>query len=392
MYLYVGTGGGWVERWGPCACPAWSGRGLSGLARISNDGGYVVMGWNASPSMESSESSVSTLVEEQLALTGMLIGRSHAMLEVANQVRQIAAYPGTTVLLQGESGTGKDVVAHAIHALSKRAPYPFVDINCAALPDTLLETELFGVEAGAFTDAKYSRDGYLLRADGGTLFLDEIGLMPLHLQAKLLRFLETRRFRRVGSTKEVQVDLRIVSATNIDLAHAVARRTFRDDLYYRLKVITIRLPPLRDRPEDIEPLSSHFLRQYAPEDSKPLRISEAAMHLLQRYAWPGNVRELRSVIQRGQILCNGEGIAPEHLPREIRDASMASSATRQLDELQEQIHLPPAGLDLPAFLNGIERLLVREAMEQCGGNQVRAAALLGMTRDQLRYRLNHFRS
>lgn len=350
------------------------------------------MGWNASPSMESSESSVSTLVEEQLALTGMLIGRSHAMLEVANQVRQIAAYPGTTVLLQGESGTGKDVVAHAIHALSKRAPYPFVDINCAALPDTLLETELFGVEAGAFTDAKYSRDGYLLRADGGTLFLDEIGLMPLHLQAKLLRFLETRRFRRVGSTKEVQVDLRIVSATNIDLAHAVARRTFRDDLYYRLKVITIRLPPLRDRPEDIEPLSSHFLRQYAPEDSKPLRISEAAMHLLQRYAWPGNVRELRSVIQRGQILCNGEGIAPEHLPREIRDASMASSATRQLDELQEQIHLPPAGLDLPAFLNGIERLLVREAMEQCGGNQVRAAALLGMTRDQLRYRLNHFRS
>ena len=350
------------------------------------------MGWNASPSMESSESSVSTLVEEQLALTGMLIGRSHAMLEVANQVRQIAAYPGTTVLLQGESGTGKDVVAHAIHALSKRAPYPFVDINCAALPDTLLETELFGVEAGAFTDAKYSRDGYLLRADGGTLFLDEIGLMPLHLQAKLLRFLETRRFRRVGSTKEVQVDLRIVSATNIDLAHAVARRTFRDDLYYRLKVITIRLPPLRDRPEDIEPLSSHFLRQYAPEDSKPLRISEAAMHLLQRYAWPGNVRELRSVIQRGQILCNGEGIAPEHLPREIRDASMASSATRQLHELQEQIHLPPAGLDLPAFLNGIERLLVREAMEQCGGNQVRAAALLGMTRDQLRYRLNHFRS
>src|SRR5207237_4206873 len=165
------------------------------------------------------------------------------------------------VLLQGESGTGKDVVARAIHTLSRRrSAYQFVDINCAALPDTLLETELFGVEAGAFTDAKMSREGYILRADGGTLFLDEIGSMPLNLQAKLLRFLETRSFRRVGSTKEIHVNLRVISATNVDLAAAVARRAFRDDLFYRLQVIPLRILPLRDRPEDIELLVAHFLR------------------------------------------------------------------------------------------------------------------------------------
>jgi two-component system, NtrC family, response regulator AtoC len=347
------------------------------------------MGWSASPSTDSSAFSMPALVADQLTGMGMVIGRSRAMSELIGQVLQVAAYPDTTVLLQGESGTGKDVIAHAIHALSRRAAHPFVDINCAALPDTLLETELFGVEAGAFTDAKTSRDGYLLRADGGTLFLDEIASMPLHLQAKLLRFLETRRFRRVGSTKEVQVDLRIVSATNIDLAQAVAHRSFRDDLYYRLKVITLRLSPLRERPEDIEPLVAHFLRQYAPEDHDPLRISASAIELLLRYAWPGNVRELRSVIQRGQILCDGEEIGPAHLPHEIRDAVVSTGAARRLDELQEQIHLPPAGIDLPALLDGIERRLVREALEQCGGNQVRAAALLGVSRDQLRYRIKH---
>src|SRR6266568_4632803 len=180
---------------------------------------------------------------QQKKAANMLIGRSQAMRDVAETVRQVAAHRDTTVLLQGESGTGKDVVAHAIHTLSPRAAYQFVDINCAAIPDTLLETELFGVEAGAFTDAKVSREGYLLRADRGTLFLDEIGSMPLLLQAKLLRFLETRSFRRVGSTKEIHVDLRIISATNTDLFAAVGRGTFREDLFYRLKVITLYLPP-----------------------------------------------------------------------------------------------------------------------------------------------------
>ena len=318
-------------------------------------------------------------------LTGMVVGHSPAMQYVALMARQVAMYPTTTVLLQGESGTGKDVVAHAIHELSSRAAYQFVDINCAAIPETLLETELFGVEAGAFTDAKVSREGHVLRADGGTLFLDEIGLMPLALQAKLLRFLETRRFRRVGSTKEIHVDLRIISATNSDLESAVAHRLFRDDLFYRLKVITIYLPPLRERPEDIEPLVQHFLHLQSIEGSEPLCISEDALALLLSYHWPGNVRELRSVIQRGQILCDNHEIHPKDLPEAI--CNTETSATQRLQELRQQMHLPQEGLDLRAFLAEIERTFVQEALERCHGNQVRAAALLHISRDQLRYRL-----
>ena len=328
--------------------------------------------------------------ETLAARVGLIIGRSEAMRDIAAQVRQVALYPDTTVLLQGESGTGKDVAARAIHALSRRAAYQFVDINCAAIPDTLLETELFGVEAGAFTDAKTSREGYLLRADGGTLFLDEIGSMPLTLQAKLLRVLETRSFRRVGGTREVHADLRIISATNVDLLTAVAHHAFREDLFYRLQVITLRLPPLRERQEDIEPLVAHFLRLHSIEGEEPLRISPEAMELLLRYSWPGNVRELRSVIQRGQILCRSNEIRPEDLPREIRGAAQTMAA-RQLAELQEQIHLPANGLDLQAFLGVIEHRLIQEAMEQCRGNQVQAAALLRISRDQLRYRLSRER-
>lgn len=316
----------------------------------------------------------------------MVVGQSAVMREIAVQVRQVAAFPDTTILLQGESGTGKDVVARTIHALSRRAAYPFVDINCAALPDTLLETELFGVEAGAFTDAKVSRGGYVLRADGGTLFLDEIGSMALPSQAKLLRFLETRSFRRVGSTKEIHVNLRVIAATNVDLLTAVAHRTFREDLFYRLQVITLRLPPLRERPEDIGPLVEHFLRIHSIKGAEPLRVSQEAMELLLRYSWPGNVRELRSVIQRGQILCEGNEIRPEDLPDEIR--KIGSSRAQHLRELQEQIHLPPEGIDLQAFLGAVEKRLVQEALEQCNGNQMQAAALLGISRDQLRYRIN----
>src|SRR6266536_1749251 len=296
-------------------------------------------------------------------ITNMLVGRSPAMQEVATIVRQVAVYPTTTVLLQGESGTGKDVVARAIHELSFRASYQFVAINCAAIPETLLETELFGVEAGAFTDAKVSREGYLLHADGGTLFFDEIGSMPLILQAKLLRFLETRSFRRVGSTKEIHVDLRVISATNVDL------------------------PPLRERPEDIEPLVEHFLQLHSSDSNEPLRISSDALALLQRYHWPGNVRELRSVIQRGQILCDNNEILPKDLPEGIRVA--ATSPSLRLQELRQQLHLPPEGVDLRAFLSTIEYTFIQEALERCHGNQVQAAALLGISRDQLRYRLSH---
>ena len=324
---------------------------------------------------------------DPLSRLGVVIGHSKVMQEIAGMVRQVAAYPATTVLLQGESGTGKDVIARMIHALSRRGAYPFVDINCAAIPETLLETELFGVEAGAFTDARASREGYLLRADGGTLFLDEIGSMPLVLQAKILRFLETRSFRRVGSTKELHVDLRIISATNIDLKTAVAHKTFRDDLFYRLKVITITIPPLCERPEDIEPLVEHFLRLQTGEGEEPLRISPEALELLQRYSWPGNVRQLRSVIQRGQILCDDRMILPADLPDEIQKAG--SNATQRLYELQQQLRLPPEGIDLRTFLGEIERKFIREALIRCDGNQVQAAALLRISRDQLRYRLDN---
>src|SRR6266700_3705891 len=202
---------------------------------------------------------------QDIFCAGMIVGRSHAMQEIITLIRQVAAYPKTTVLLQGESGTGKDVIAHAIHELSSRAHHPFIPINCAAIPTALLETEHFGVEAGAFTDAKTTREGHLLRANGGTLFLDEIGSMPLVLQAKLLRFLETRTFRRVGGTKVIHVDLRVIFATNVDLQAQVRRKAFSDDLFYRLEVITIPLPPLRARSEDIELLVEHFLQLHHAE-------------------------------------------------------------------------------------------------------------------------------
>ncbi len=317
-------------------------------------------------------------------LAGMIIGRSAAMRDVATIVRQVAMHP-TTVLLQGESGTGKDVVARAIHELSNRATHQFVPINCAAIPETLLETELFGVEAGAFTDARVSREGHLLRADGGTLFLDEIGSMPFVLQAKLLRFLETQSFRRVGSTKEIHVDLRIISATNVDLPSAIAHKAFRDDLFYRLKVMAISLPPLRERPEDIEPLVKHFLQLYSTEGAEPLHMSQEALALSLRYHWPGNVRELRSAIQHGQILCNDNVILPRDLPQSLCQSAMG--APQRLQEIRQQLHLPPDGIDLPVFLDSIERIFIQEALDLCRGNQVRAAALLHLSRDQLRYRL-----
>jgi len=328
--------------------------------------------------------------EDDTTIEQLLIGNSASMRNVIAMIRQVALHPDTTVLLQGESGTGKDVVAHAIHLSSRRSMYSLVPINCAAIPETLLETELFGVEAGAFTDAKVSREGYFLRADGGTLFLDEIGAMPLSLQAKLLRFLETKSFRRIGGTKELHVNLRVVSATNVDLKSAVAQKSFRDDLFYRLQVLTIYLPPLRERPEDIEVLVEHFLKQQNATLStgeQPLRVDKSALDMLIRYDWPGNVRELFSVLQRGSILCDGREISPVDLPEHMRNPGM--SASQRLQELRRQMHLPPEGVNLRVLLNDIERTLIREALEHCNGNQVQAAALLGMSRDQLRYRLPH---
>lgn len=324
------------------------------------------------------------IVDDHQLLPGMVVGRSAAMQKVAAMVRQVAMFP-TTVLLQGESGTGKDMVARAIHQLSARAQHQFVDINCAAIPTTLLETELFGVEEGAYTDARATREGYLSRADKGTLFLDEIGSMPFVLQAKLLRVLETHSFRRVGSIKEIRVDLRVISATNINLQAAVVHRTFRGDLLYRLNVVTIVLPPLRERPEDIEPLVKHFLQLYSIEGEVPLSISSEALDLLLHYDWPGNIRELRGAIQHGQVLCDNAIILPRDLPEHIRKAKL--SGMERLREVRQQLHLPPEGVDLRTFLNDIEDTFIQEALERCHGNQVQAAALLRISRDQLRYRL-----
>ncbi len=317
-------------------------------------------------------------------LPGMVLGTSSSMQRLAREIRQIAAFPGATVLLQGESGTGKEVVAHTIHNLSRRAHYRFMALNCAAIPEALLETELFGAESGAYTDAKATREGYLLNADGGTLFLDEIGAMPLVSQAKLLRFLETRSFRRVGGTKEIHVDLRVISATNLDLRSAVLSQKFRDDLFYRLNVWPLYLPPLRERLEDLDALVAHFLSLYSEDRAQPLQIDPEALGLLHQYRWPGNIRELRSVIQRGQIMCDDLLIRPRDLPLEILEAS--KHPQQRLQEIEQTVSLPPEGLNLTAFLQGIENKLVCEALDRCHGNQVQAASLLQMSRDQLRYR------
>ncbi len=319
-------------------------------------------------------------------LDNVVVGESAGMRDVMHMVHQVSRYPYTTVLLQGESGTGKDVIAHTIHDLSQRSASPFVALNCAAIPETLLETELFGVEAGAFTDARVSRSGLLARAHKGTLFLDEIASMPLTLQAKLLRFLETRSFVPVGSTKEVHVDLRVISATNVDLRLAVSRNAFREDLFYRLKVIPIFIPPLRDRCEDVEPLVLFFLRQVNALRSEPLHISEEALQALRDYPWPGNVRELRSVIEYISIICDSNLVLPEHLPENIRKSPTIGAY--HLQELLHQLHLPPEGIDLPNFLCSIEASFIQEALAYSRGNQVHAASLLQISRDQLRYRLN----
>ena len=321
----------------------------------------------------------------QQSIERYIIGRSPQIRQIHQVVQQVAHYPQATVLLQGESGTGKEVVAHAIHRFSHRASRNFVAINCAALPETLIETELFGVESGAFTDAKTLREGHILRADGGTLLLDEIGEMPLTMQAKLLRFLETHRFRRVGGVRELHVDVRIISATNVDLQRAISQKNFREDLYYRLNVVTIQLPALRERLEDVPLLVEHCLEEMRAQGVTDMQVSPEAMDVLTHYKWPGNVRELFAVLQSSIIMCEGNVVMPHDLPLHIQ--TYQENETERLFALCQQLHLPSEGLDLCTFLGDIEQRFVREALMRCKGNQVQAAALLGLSRDQLRYRL-----
>ncbi len=315
--------------------------------------------------------------KEQFGLA-RLIGKSEAMERLREQVRRIAHSGASTVLIRGESGVGKDVLAKAIHYESDRARAPFVNITCTAIPESLLESELFGHEKGAFTDARFQKKGLFELARGGTVFLDEIGDMPAVLQAKLLRFLEERHFRRVGGTEDISVDVRIIAATNRDLEEAVKKGDFRADLYYRLKVIPIEVPPLRERTEDIPLLAQAFVDQLRSEFRSRVRgISPAALKLLTAYSWPGNIRELRNAIERAMILGAGELIEPGDLPSELKPGDFAQ---RGADAL---VRLPPEGVKLEA----VEEALVRQALERTKGNQSAAARLLRISRDQLRYRM-----
>jgi DNA-binding NtrC family response regulator len=309
-----------------------------------------------------------------------IVGRSAAMQRVVDLVGKVAASETTTVLVRGESGVGKEVVARAIHAHSARAEFPFLEINCTALPETLLESELFGHEKGAFTDARERKPGLLELADRGTVLLDEIGDLPPGAQAKLLRFLEARTFKRVGGVRDITVNVRIVASTNRDLEAGVREGAFRRDLFFRLNVVPIVIPPLRQRPEDVEPLAHYFVQRMTTDIRKPARrIHKEALAMLQRYSWPGNVRELKNIIERAVILEEGPEILPAHLPEELKPGG------RALD-LEPGFKLPPGGIDLEK----LEKDLIRQALEQTRGNKTRAAELLGLTRDTLRYRIEKY--
>jgi DNA-binding NtrC family response regulator len=311
-----------------------------------------------------------------------LVGRSRALRDILQAVEKLARTESATVLMLGESGTGKDLVARAIHARSGRRDRPFLEINCTALPEHLVESELFGHERGAFTDARERKKGLAEMADGGTLFLDEIGDMPAGAQVKLLRFLEDARFRRVGGTTDIRVDVRVIAATNRDLDRAVADETFRSDLYYRLKVVPLRIPPLRERPDDIAPLALYFVERLARDLNRDVpTLTPDAISMLEAYAWPGNVRELRNVFERALILEDADEIRPEHLPPEIRGAPPAPAGAGP------PVGLPPEGL----CIEEVERELIQQAIARTGGNVSRAAQLLGLSRGALRYRLEKYR-
>jgi len=309
-----------------------------------------------------------------------VVGRSPAMQHVVELVGKVAASEGTTVLLRGESGAGKEVVARAIHARSARRDFPFLEINCTALPETLLESELFGHERGAFTDAKERKQGLLELSDRGTVLLDEIGDLPPASQAKLLRFLETRSFKRVGGVRDIAVDVRIIASTNRDLEAAVQSGAFRQDLFFRLNVVPVVIPPLRERQEDVELLAIFFLDKITTALRRPARtISKDALAMLERYTWPGNVRELKNVIERAVILEESAELLAEHLPDELKPGG------RALD-LAPGFKLPPGGIKLEE----LEQDLIRQALAQARGNKTRAAELLGLTRDTLRYRVEKY--
>lgn len=314
-----------------------------------------------------------------------IVARSPKMQEVLATVERVAP-TNSTVLLGGESGVGKDMIARAIHQHSRRASGPFIKINCTAIPENLLESELFGYEKGAFTGAVSSKPGKFELADKGTIFLDEIGDVPGSIQAKLLRVLQDREFERLGGTKTLKVDVRVVAATNQDLRAALEQGSFRQDLYYRLNVVPINIPPLRERREDIPYLLDHFIARFARESGKPIRsITPAAQRILMEFHWPGNVRELENIIERAVALSTGDVIDVADIrldlsPTKSGGTSLAASAMSAASAVP---FLPP-GMTLEHF----EDEMIREALRRANGNKSQAARLLGLSRNALRYRLS----
>jgi two-component system response regulator PilR (NtrC family) len=326
------------------------------------------------------------LVEDNLALRdrlagrarlAQLLGKSRSMQKIFELITKIHSVK-TSVLITGESGTGKELVARALHSEGVRARLPFVAVNCGAIPEELMESELFGHRRGAFTGAIADKLGLFQEAAGGTLFLDEIGELSLGLQVKLLRALQERKVKQVGASEELEVDVRVIAATNRDLETEVSRGAFRADLYYRLNVIELRLPPLRHRREDIPLLAEHFLRRYSAEHNRPSRLTAEAMRRLESYEFPGNVRELENIIERAVALSSSQLIGASDLP-EVKAVKIAGA--------QPPPVLPVEGVDLDQLVSDYERTWVLRALEQAGGVRKRAAVLLGISFRSLRYRL-----
>lgn len=310
-----------------------------------------------------------------------IIAVSEEMGRVLQISEKIAQSETATVLIQGESGTGKEVIAHLVHERSKRQNMPFITVNCANFPEQMLENELCGHEKGAFTDAKEVKKGLLEIADRGTLFLDEIGDMSLNLQGKILRLVEQKTFRRMGGLKDIQVDVRIITATNKNLLELREEKKFREDLFYRINVASIRIPPLRERPSDILPLTKYFMQKYNEEFHKSVqKVSKGVEDFLRNYNWPGNVRELKNVIERAMILVEGDTLLMDHLPIEILGQASKQGGTI------EGIRIPPEGISMEK----VEKALVKQALKMTNGNQTRAAKLLDISRDALRYRMQKF--
>jgi Nif-specific regulatory protein len=303
------------------------------------------------------------------------VGTSGPMRQIFEQVTQVAG-TNTTVLIRGESGTGKELIAHAIHYGSLRAKKPFVKVSCAALPDSLIESELFGYEKGAFTGAEARKKGRFELADGGTLFLDEIGDVNLATQVKLLRVLQEREFERVGGTETVKANVRLVAATNKDLERAIAAASFREDLYYRLNVFTIFVPPLRDRKADLVLLVDHFLEKFAREHGRSIRrISTPAIDMLASYHWPGNVRELENTLERAVLMCDGQVVHGHHLPPSLQTAEASGTVTR---------------VSLSDAVAGFEKDLIQDALKTTRGNRAKAARLLDTTERVLNYKVRKY--